>query len=472
MCLLLYHLWGKLSDMVSKRSEHSMLERIFVGILLIVFAGIVLHAPLTVGLSTLFPNYENIIKSWKEVLLGIALVLAIIEVSRKKQWQLLHVPLLYYMALFAALNILLVFAFTNTFEATIAGLFINLRFFLFFGLVYIALKLYPQYYQTFLRVFIGGALVVLGFAILQVTVLPYDVLRLLGYGESTIMPYLTVDQNELYVRINSTLRGPNPLGLYVAIVIPFVLLLWRRPPRQLSHTEQILLAVLGVGSVVALWASYSRSAALAGAIAVAIIVIALYGKRISRTVWLIVAIVALVASGGVIALRDTPFVSQVIFHEDPREGNNVNSNDGHAQSLANGTQRLLSQPLGAGVGSTGSASLHTDSPIIIENQYLFIAHETGWLGLGLFLLITYTVLKELWQRRLQWLALAVFASGVGVAVAGLVLPVWVDDTVSIIWWGLAAMALSLPMAAKRTHEVRKKLPRGAKKSTKKEAKHV
>jgi hypothetical protein len=32
------------------------------------------------------------------------------------------------------------------------------------------------------------------------------------------------------------------------------------------------------------------------------------------------------------------------------------------------------------------------------------------------------------------------ASGIGLALIGLLLPVWVDDTVSIVWWGLAAIA--------------------------------
>ncbi len=138
-------------------------------------------------------------------------------------------------------------------------------------------------------------------------------------------------------------------------------------------------------------------------------------------------------------------MSQVILHEDPDEGNDVNSNDGHAESLAEGTNRMLRQPLGAGIGSTGSASLYTDDPIIIENQYLFVAHETGWVGLVIYVMINYLALQLLWFRREHWLALGVFASGIGIAIAGLFLPVWVDDTVSIIWWGLAAIALAIPM---------------------------
>jgi hypothetical protein len=86
--------------------------------------------------------------------------------------------------------------------------------------------------------------------------------------------------------------------------------------------------------------------------------------------------------------------------------------------------------------------LHGDAPIIIENQYLFIAHEVGWLGLALFIVFFGMILWRLWQGRQDWLSLGVFASGIGMALIGLLLPVWADDTVGIIWWGLAAIALA------------------------------
>ena len=103
----------------------------------------------------------------------------------------------------------------------------------------------------------------------------------------------------------------------------------------------------------------------------------------------------------------------------------------------------MAQPLGAGIGSTGSASLYDDDEggVIIENQYLYIAHETGWLGLALFVAIFGLIMVRLWRARDDWLALGAFASGVGMALIGLLLPVWADDTVAIVWWALAATAL-------------------------------
>lgn len=423
----------------------SIFDKLFVGMLLVIFGGIVVHAPLSVGLSSIWPDYELIIKSWKEILLGVALSLAVVILTTKKSWDLVNTKVVLLIMLFATLNLLLIPMFDTGFEATVAGLFINLRYFLFFVLVYLALRLYPQLYCTFVTVFVGGALVVTVFAILQVTVLPNDFLKHIGYGESTIMPYLTVDQNEDYVRINSTLRGPNPLGAYTAIVLAAVTAFVVRAKRTLAVRDKVVLWTLGGGGAVALWASYSRSAALAALIAVGLVLFLVHGRRASKMVWVGLGVVGLIVGGSLVVFKDTQLVSQVILHEDPLEGNDVNSNDGHADSLAEGTARMLRQPLGGGIGSTGSASLMTDEPLIIENQYLFVAHETGWLGLVIYVAICCLVLVEAWRHRAHWLALAVLASGVGLMLAAMVLPVWADDTVSLIWWGLAGLVLALPL---------------------------
>jgi len=418
-----------------------MLKKIYIGLLLIVFGGVVLHAPFSVGFSTLFPDYELLIKSWKEILLGVATLLLPILLTVHKRWNILKEPLFLCIAAFAALNIALIPLFFTGTEATLAGILINLRYLLFFVLVYVALVLYPQYTKLFIKVFIAGALVVLGFAVLQLTVLPNDFLKYLGYNQTTIMPFLTVDQNHDFIRINSTLRGPNPLGAYAMVVLVLLLAFWLKASRKITKREQIGVAILGVGGIVALWASYSRSAALGVVIAAGLVLLATVSKKISKTVWVVLAVVALAVGGSLVAFKDTAFVSNVILHEDPTEGNNVNSNDGHADSLIDGTKRVIEQPLGGGIGSTGSASLLTDSPLIIENQYLFIAHETGWLGLGLFVAISWLVLSKLWRGRNDWFVLGVFASGVGLALIGLIQPVWVDETVALVWWGLAAIAL-------------------------------
>jgi hypothetical protein len=431
--------------MAKKTANFTWVDAIYTGLLLVIFAGIVLHAPFSVSFSSLFPDYELLIKSWKEILLGIATLLLPVVLTLHKRWNIFKEPLFICIAAFAALNIALIPVFFTGVEATLAGILINLRYLLFFVLVYVALTLYPQYIRLFIKVFIGGALIVLVFAILQVTVLPHDILKYLGYNQTTIMPFLTVDQNTDFIRINSTLRGPNPLGAYAMVVLALLLALllafWLKRRRNLSKAQQWVMAILGVGSIVALWASYSRSAALGAIVAVALILVAVAGKRIPKKAWVALAVVAVLVGSSLVVFKESYFVSNVILHENPSEGNDLNSNDGHADSLVDGTMRLVEQPLGGGIGSTGSASLLSDSPVIIENQYLFIAHETGWIGLGLFLVISWLIFTHLWKGRRDWFILGVFASGIGLALIGLIQPVWVDETVSLVWWGLVAIAL-------------------------------
>ena len=425
----------------SRSTTLDFLDTIFVGILFVIFGGIVLHAPLSVGLGVLFPSADLLIKSWKEILMLVSGLLMLVLLFRKNRWEILKSPLILMIAGYALLHLLLLPVFSQGLTPTIAGLFIDLRYLLFFVLIYVAICLYPQLRRPFIMTFFAGAFVVAAFALLQVFVLPHDVLKYIGYNTSTIIPYLTVDQNPQYVRINSTLRGPNPLGAYAVIVLAVLFAFWLKARSNKPQQWRLAISVIVIGSFVALWASYSRSALIAAFVAVGVVVVTTAGSRIPRKLWIILGLIVVFTAGGLIAARNTNFVSNVLLHNNMTTGAAVDSNTGHAESLKDGLIRLVHQPLGGGIGSTGSASLYGAHPLIVENQFLFVAHEAGWLGLALFIYITFLVLRAVWRQRADWLALGVFASGIGLVLIGLLLPVWVDDTVAIIWWGLAAVVL-------------------------------
>jgi len=426
----------------NKQNKISGIGKIYIWILLIIFGGIVLHTPVTVWLGTIFPNCSLLVKSWKEILMLIAGAMALFLLYKNKQFKLLREPVIVAIGIYAFLHLIMLVIFQNGLTSTVAGLAIDLRYLLFFVLVYIALKMYPEYRNVFIKIGIAGALIVLVFAILQVFILPADILKYLGYSKDTISPYLTVDLNSDYIRINSTLRGPNPLGAYAGIALTLITSAILKRKIVKKKWSLILVGVLIAGGLAALWASYSRSALIGTLVAIAVVLFVNFWRKLSLKAWLIIGAIALVISGGFLAVSNTSFISNVVFHENPTEGNSVNSNEGHFDSLKSGVTQLISQPLGAGVGSTGSASLLGNNPEIIENQYLFTAHEVGWLGVGIFIYIFTLVLCKLWKHRKNWLVLGVFASGIGLALIGLLLPVWVDDTVAIIWWGLAAIALT------------------------------
>lgn len=413
----------------------TLLTRLYAGLIITIMALIVVHAPLQVFFGTLAPEYSLIIKAWKEILMLLAVPLAVIALTQKHRWrELTHDRLFWVIVAYAVLHLVSLVQWQGV-EAVLAGLIIDLRYLLFFGLVYVLVRLYPEYARPLKPTVIAGAVVVLSFGMIQLA-LPYDALRVIGYGPETIQPYTTVDRNYDFVRYQSTLRGPNPYGAFAASAA-IMALAWLTTKRR-----DWRVAALGLVAVIATYLSHSRSAFIALGAGAFVVLVLRFGKLIKLWQWASLAVigVAIVVAG--FMLRDTDFVSNVVLHEDPEEGNNINSNDGHWKSLVSGTNRMLNEPFGTGVGSTGSASLLSDTPLIIENQYLLIAHEVGWLGLGLFVAIYVIVMRRLWRLRANAWALGVFASGIGLALIGVLLPVWVDDTVSIVWWGMAAAVLA------------------------------
>ena len=420
----------------------SVAERLFAGALLTIAFGIIVHTPLTVWLSTMHPDLELVLKSWKELLMGAATLLFIVLVWKKKLFtEFFHDRIIQIILGYAALHIVMMIAYRNDTQAMSAGLLIDLRYVLYFVLVYGAAKLLPNFRTIFLKLIFAGAAVVLGFALLQIFIAPRDVLSSLGYGTNTIAPYLTVDDNEAYVRINSTLRGPNPLGAYAVIVFALIMAAAMKFGRRFKNDQHVVVGIAVAASLLMLGVSYSRSALLGLVLAIGMIIMIRAKPAMYRRLVLILGGV-IVGFGAILLMaRADPTISHIVWHDDPNGGSKIDSNAGHAESLADGTRRMIEQPFGAGVGSTGSASLLAKKPLIIENQYLHIAHEVGWLGLGLFIWLFVEIMRRLWQRRRGALSLGVFASGCALAVVGLLLPVWVDDTVSIIWWGLAGLAV-------------------------------
>jgi len=420
-----------------------LLERVYIAGLLVILLGVVIHAPLSVMLEVRFPEFELLIKSWKEIFLLLLVPLALLLITKRKLWRELAKDWIFRLTiLYAALHLTLVGLFWQGAAPTLAGLAIDLRYVLFFGLAYVAVRLMPRARRQFIIAATIGAFIVMLFATLQLF-LPPDILSHIGYSKQTIAPYLTVDKNPDYIRVNSTLRGPNPLGAYAGIVLGLLAAALVKAKLNLQNKKVLTgVIMLAVTASIALWISYSRSALVAGLVTVLVVVSLSFLRKLSPRVWIVSLVVLAGLAIGLVLARDTPFVSNILFHENPAGGSEISSNDDHVESLEYGLGQLVREPFGSGVGSTGSASLLGEQPTIVENQYLFIGHETGWLGLIVFLVLFVLIMTRLWKQRQDWLALGMFASGIGLSLIGLLLPVWADDTVSIVWWGLAGVALA------------------------------
>lgn len=407
--------------------------------LLLVFGLVVFHAPFTVLFGQFFD--QDILKAWKEILLIVVSLLTLFVITKAGYLKIFGKDLLLRLiAAYFLLHLILIAFFNTDPYQKLAGLAIDLRYLLFFVLVFCVVAIAPTLRETFIKVgaFAGG--LSLGFAALQATLLPDDILKNIGYSKNTISPYLTVDKNNDFIRINGTFRGPNPLGAYIVILLSLVSAFAIKKKKAFIKYKAQIIAIT-IAALIALWASYSRSAFLALAISIFTIFMVVFARKFKVQYWLYFLAVISVLILSIFSLRSTDFVQNVVLHNNPSGGSSIDSNENHIESIQEGTNRVVLQPFGAGVGSTGSASLRSSEPNIIENQYLFIAHESGWLGLGLFIVMFELILWRLYQNKRDWLSLGVFASGIGLAIIGLFLPVWADDTVSLVWFGLAAVAL-------------------------------
>lgn len=430
------------------------LQAVVVTLLATVLFGVALQGPIAVLAELHTGSWALVVKSWKEILLGItaiALVVALWRSGRSREF--FERKIVWLVAAIALLHVFLLIVFTNHYVGEVAALLIDLRMYLMFIEVYLTVFLWPKSQRVLVSAAGAGLVLIVVFAALQATLLPRDILSHLGYSKATIQPYLTVDLNDDYVRINSTLRGPNPLGAIAVIVLSLGAALMLRRVR-VERWQRLAIGGVMLCALLGLWFSYSRSALLAALVAAGVLAVAVGVHRISRNVAIgcIVAVVVLATS--VLLLRDTAFVQNVVFHTNPDSPTVHKSDDGHLDSLQHGTEAMLAQPFGAGLGSTGSASLLTNEPVIIENQYFYMAHESGWLGLVLQLWLFGWVMMLLWRDRLRVLSLGLLAAGAGMAVIGMVLPVWADDTVAILWWGLTGVAIALYYEQRRKQSVR------------------
>jgi hypothetical protein len=242
------------------------------------------------------------------------------------------------------------------------------------------------------------------------------------------------------IRYSSTLRGPNVLGAYLVAMIPLLVSFWIFIRKELSLRYQLLFSLTLLFSVATLYFTYSRSAWIGLVVAILTYLFFVF-KKYKLQMFIFAALISIAAIIIVIPNRNTYFIQQVVFHTDPSEQSSVNSDDQHLQSLQSGFSGIKNNIKGHGIGAAGIASTYGDNPQIVENYFLDIAFQFGYLGLILLLLIYFYTFRMLWVVRNNWLAVSLISSLFGLVVVSLFWPVWSDETVAYIWWGLAGIVL-------------------------------
>jgi hypothetical protein len=393
-------------------------------------------------------------KGWKEILLLALVPLVIVYlVLRPDVFKVLWARWINKLiALYLLINVVWAFLSPASMQAVLAGLAFNLRFLAAFVLAQIVMSSgLPLLHKLkkFVAQWLLTVTVVLSvLAIVQVAFLPTDFLAQFGYNkETTIAPYILLDENQNALRAFATMRGPNELGSY--LLLPLLLALGL----LIKERRNILAGVaLGLGSA-ALLLTGSRSAWLGVGLAMAVLaVLWLPKKRLQK--WIIIgAVPTLVVAGVGFWLATTiPTLRLAIFHSSPGDQLLEGSTEKHWQATYAGVQDALASPMGQGVGTAGPASYYGETnPKIAENYYVQIAQEVGIFGLVIFLAINALLAVRLWHDRSQLWPKLLLASLAGLSLVNIFLHGWVDDPTAMTWWlvaGLFAFAPSLNNSSK------------------------
>jgi len=432
----------------TRRLHPRLLSLLTIGILTILLV-LPFHAFLTVWLSSLVGHYMAL-RLWKELVLMLLLATTGFLLYRNPELRhtVVKSKLLWLIVVYLAVQVgwgLIALA-TNhvTLKALAYGWVVDTRFLIFFLITWVVTTKKPSLSKRWAPYIFWPALVVALLGILQYWALPYDALKHVGYNDSTIYPYETINHNIHHLRVMSSLRGANPLGAYLVLVISLVVASFGRLDKKWR-----LGTIIAVGTVT-LVLTFSRSAWLGLFLGLLLLATQLvHTKRAKRIAWamtgvLIAGVVILVVSLG----HSTTF-QDTIFHTNDHSTVATSSNEGHVSALKGGVHDVLHEPLGRGPGSAGPASVYNDSKVrIAENYFLQVGQEVGWLGLALFVLINAIVALGLWRRRDQRLALGLLAAFIGLTLVNLLSHAWTDDTLAYLWWGLAGIALAIPLEAK------------------------
>jgi len=401
------------------------------------------HAVITTWAASALGHFD-LLRIWKELLLVPIGLTALWQAYRTGYLKVVRGQrLVQLMVLYGVLTLVLgLFALHGqrvTANALIYALIINLRFFAIFIIALLA-GMHPFMQAHWKQIVLIPAVIVIIFGLLQQFVLSPDWLRHVGYGPSTIPAYQTVDQKPQYARIQSTLRGANPLGVYLSMIfltcVSFFLIA-KRPRWKWA------VAVAAVAIVLA--GTYSRSAWVGAAGGLALLLWVHYSSRRAHKIFLLTgAILVLLGLSGIWALRSNSILKNTLLHTDNSSSSPESSNAVRRQAMIAGATDVINEPLGRGPGTAGPASFRNTghTPRIAENYFIQIGQEVGLLGMSMFIAITLFVGYVLWTQRDDQLALILLVSLVAISIANLLSHAWTDDTIALLWWGLAGFALS------------------------------
>ena len=415
-----------------------------------ILVSVPLYAFLTVWGSSLVGHYTAL-RLYTEILLILASLLAlyIVVVHETIRRDLFKSKLVWLITGYVVLSVIVgaVAYYTKnvTAKALGYGLIVDTRFVVFFLVSWVAALSSGFLRKLWVPILLLPAAIVTAFGLLQAFILPHEFLKHFGYGPLTIQPYQTINDNQKYTRIQSTLRGVNPFGAYLVVVVSLIAGLWLRMKRDWQEMALFL------ASLIALFYTFSRSAWIGTFLAIAFIAaVGLYKTKFFSAVVVSTVVIVLIVAVFVVVDRHSTRLQNLIFHTQTNSASKTTSDQGHLKGLVSGLKDIYHQPFGGGVGTAGPASAYNPKRIrIAEDYYIQVGQEAGVVGLVAFLAINICVGYRLWQRRNDALAVGLFASFLGLVIVNLFSHAWADPTLAYLWWGFAGIAMTIKIPKKK-----------------------
>jgi putative inorganic carbon (HCO3(-)) transporter len=418
---------------------------------LYIFYGLLAYMPLHIFLSTWIGTSFGILefsKVAKDIVLVIGFALAV-AASVKKPWflALLKDRLRIVIFLYALLTIALALLKPTDLDAEILGIVYNLRFLLFllYGALLVNFFESTNILKRSVKIVLSIAAVVTVFGVVQYTLLPNNALEHVGYTRANgVLPAFFIDDKPDLERVMSTLRDPNSFGSYIIIILSLAAAYLSISKNK--EVRRFLIGLIALGAL-CLWFTFSRSAWLGALLALGILVILKHRKtkgfKFGTKTYVAVVVLLIISLLSLIPLRNTYFVQNVIFHAD--ESTELEDpNQLRVRFWQESINAAVDEPLGHGPGTAGLASIRNDlqGPVLNENYYLQILHETGVTGLLLFSTILIIVVLRLYKLAGRDVSvLAMLAAFAGLFLTNFLVHIWSNEAVAYTFWGLAGIII-------------------------------
>ncbi|MEQ1849254.1 MAG: hypothetical protein ABL890_01550 [Candidatus Peribacteraceae bacterium] len=457
-----------------------MLQRFRENLALLLAALLPLHAfAVTVLTKVLKGSGESplaMIAIWKEALLLLILVIAVIEIGRRivksGQWAVVSaVDLIDISILIALVYSVLIHPWSA--DSAMTSYIYGFRYD-FVPLITFLILRRVEWSEYFLRsapkmLVIVGAIVA-GYGLLSL-VLPERWFSFLGYSsmhslyfpDGPIAAFQYISESGIR-RIQSTFSGPNQMGLW--LLVPLSLMLGKKKIREVVSDKWLVVSIAFI--LIAIVLSFSRASWI-GALVIGLV---FFAPKIQLR-FLTLSALALIVLGVTAATLFPAVIVRSI------------SSSAHITRPLAALHTIAEHPFGKGLGSAGPASNRTSDPcvylplgadiawtetveklcvfmdgkqfhpsdrtcncpVLSENWYLQWGVELGLLGLFISLLMPFFVLRKLIMNNEQlimtnaWRSVA--AAFLGISIAALFLHAFEDSAISYTLWILLSATLPL-----------------------------